>query len=61
VHLQQGQMVAEGKVMTGIRYRAAIERNRAHEDSASVIPIRKPSQSERTGEWRSDAAWVRVS
>ena len=58
VRLEAGEIEAQSKVMTGIRYCAAIERNRSHEIGARVIPIRKPPQSERPGAWKSEAAWA---
>ena len=57
VRLEAGNMEAQNKVMTGIRYRAAIERSRSEERSARVIPIRKPPQTERPGQWMSHARW----
>ena len=57
VRLETGVMQAQNKVMTGIRYRAAIERSRSEERSARVIPIRKPPQPQRPGQWTSHAAW----
>ena len=58
VRLQSGTMEVESRVMTGIRYRAAIERSRSHEREARVIPIRKPPRSERPGEWTSKTSWA---
>lgn len=57
VSLQAGSMEAQGKVMTGIRYRAEMERSRSNESASRVIPIRKPPQPERPGQWTSKAAW----
>jgi recombination protein RecA len=61
VRLDSGCMEAQGNVMTGIRYRAAVERSRSNESAARVVPIRKPPQSDRCGlqpgRWRSNAAW----
>jgi recombination protein RecA len=57
VRLQTGSMEAESKVMTGIRYQAATERSRSHEN---VVPIRKPPQSERSGEWKSEVSWAQA-
>lgn len=51
VSLQAGAMEAQGKVMTGIRYRAALERSRSSENTARVVPIRKPPQPERPAQW----------
>jgi recombination protein RecA len=55
--LQSGGMEAQGHVMTGIHYSAVLERSRSNESAPRVIPIRKPPQSERPGEWTSKAAW----
>ena len=65
VRLQAGDMEAQSKVMTGIRYQIATERSRSNESVARVIPIRKPPQSDRhgfeqPGQWTSAAAWGRV-
>jgi recombination protein RecA len=59
VRLDPGSMEAEGLVMTGIRYHATTERSRSRE-SDRVVPIRKPPQSERPGQWKSEAAWARM-
>jgi recombination protein RecA len=56
VRLEAGSFAAEGKVMTGVGYRGATERSRTQD--ARIVPIRKPPQSERPGQWRSSAAWV---
>ena len=58
VRLAQGEMQAENRVMTGMLYRAAIERGRMREEEARVVPIRKPPQSQRPGSWKSEAAWA---
>jgi len=58
VRMEAGSMEAEGKVMTGIRYRAEVERQRLQQRETNVVPIRKPPQSERPGQWRGDAAWA---
>ena len=61
VRLETGEMEAQSKVMSGVRYCAATERNRSYESTARVIPIRKPPQSEhpdRPGQWKSEASWV---
>jgi recombination protein RecA len=58
VRMEAGSMEAEGKVMTGIRYHAEVERHRFQQREANVVPIRKPPQSERPGQWRGDTAWA---
>jgi len=58
VRMEAGSMEAEGKVMTGIRYRAEVERQRVQQREANVVSIRKPPQSERPGQWRGNAAWT---
>ncbi|WP_263376125.1 RecA family protein [Granulicella aggregans] len=57
VRLETGAMEAQSRVMTGIRYRAAIERSRSEERADRVVSIRKPPQPERPGQWASHAAW----
>lgn len=58
VRLEAGSMEADGNVMTGIRYCAAMERSRQHESAARVVSIRKPPQSEKPGAWKSGVAWA---
>ena len=60
VRLETGTMEAESKVMTGIGYRAGVERNRSAEERTRVVSIRKPPQPERAGVWRSEAAWAQA-
>ena len=60
VRMAAGSMEAQHKVMTGIQYRATTERIRSQERDSHVVPIRKPPQSERPGEWRSEAAWAQT-
>jgi recombination protein RecA len=60
VRLEPGSMEAENRVMTGIRYHATTERSRSREDAPRVVSIRKPPQSERPGQWKSEAAWARM-
>lgn len=58
VRLQPGVMESQSKVMTGIHYCGAIERSRSMEREGCVVPIRKPPQPERPGEWTSEASWT---
>ena len=58
VRLHTGTIQAQGNVMTGIRYRAAIERSRSHEREDRVVPIRKPPQSVRPAEVFREASWA---
>ena len=51
-----GRIEAAGPVMTAIRYRAEIERERSIPPT-NLIPIRKPPQSER-GQWKARASWA---
>ena len=60
VGMETGTMEAQSKVMTGIRYRAATERSRFHEQDGRVLPLRKSPQSERLGEWKREAAWAQM-
>ncbi len=60
VRLHTGSMEAQSKVMTGIRYRAETERSRSGESRGRIVPIRKPPQSERPGEWRSEVSWAQA-
>lgn len=58
VRLRPGVMESQSKVMTGIHYCGAIERSRSMEREERVVPIRKPPQPERPGEWTSEASWT---
>ncbi len=58
VRLHTGTIQAQGTVMTGIRYRSAIERNRSYELEDRVVPIRKPPQSVRPAEGFREASWA---
>lgn len=60
VRMETGTMEAERKVMTGIRYRAVAERSRTQERDARVVSIRKPPQSVKPGQWKSEAAWAQA-
>jgi recombination protein RecA len=57
LRMETGSMKTENKVMTGMRYRASIERSRSCEDKR-FVSIRKTPRSE-TGQWTSGAAWAR--
>jgi recombination protein RecA len=59
VRMQPGSLEADSTVMTGIRYRAEVERGpaRQHAPPDKLVPIRKPPQSER-GRWKGRAAWA---
>jgi recombination protein RecA len=58
VRMSAGRIEAQNKVMTGIAYRAEGERQR-FQSRDNVVSIRKPPQSERTGQWRGEAAWAK--
>jgi recombination protein RecA len=61
LRLQTGSMDAQStKLMTSINYCATRERSRFHENNATVISIRKPAQSERPGQWQSEASWAQA-
>jgi len=60
VRLQTGNIEAQSKVMTGIRYCAATERSRVSERGGRVVSIRKPPQAERPGEWKSEVSWAQA-
>jgi recombination protein RecA len=58
LRLQPARMEAQNKVMTGVLYRAELERSRFSESHSHVVPIRKPPQPEHPGQWRSEAVWA---
>ena len=60
VRMQTGIMAADNTVMSGMLYRAAVERSRSHAEADRVVPIRKPPQADRTGQWKSEAAWAQA-
>jgi recombination protein RecA len=58
MRLQPATLEADGSVVTGVRFQAEAERSRFVQHQASVVPIRKPPQSERAGCWKSEAVWA---
>ncbi|SNS24272.1 recombination protein RecA [Granulicella rosea] len=60
VRMENGQMVAENTIMTGIRYSGMTERTRHHGSPERVVSIRKPPQPERPGTWTSEAPWAQA-
>jgi recombination protein RecA len=60
VRLQPGSFEAQSRVVTGVRYQGVAERSRSQESISRVVSIRKPPQTARRGEWRSEAAWAQV-
>ena len=57
LRMTTGSMKSENRVMTGISYCVAVERNRRQDEPARVVPIRKPPQAD-SGRWTSEAAWA---
>jgi recombination protein RecA len=55
-HLETGRLVSDGRVMTGVRYEAAVERSRV--PMGQIVSMRKPPRAERPGQWMSQAAWM---
>ena len=59
VRLRAGSMQRANGVLTGISFAAEMERERSRSGSTSnVIPMRKPPQRERHGQWSAQAAWA---
>ena len=48
----------EATVFTGIEHRVEIERRRFAATETNVIPLRKPPQSVRAAQWRSQSTWA---
>lgn len=48
----------ESTVFTGIDYTVEVERRRFTQNSANVIPLRKPPQRENAANWRSQSPWA---
>ncbi|MGI4826797.1 MAG: hypothetical protein ACRYFU_01180 [Janthinobacterium lividum] len=57
LRLESGQFQAQGNVLTGITYRAELERQRFVQAASNVISIRKPVQRE-PGQWKGCATWA---
>ncbi|MES2391221.1 MAG: ATPase domain-containing protein [Acidobacteriota bacterium] len=57
LRMSSGIVEASGPVMTGVAWRAEIERNR-NESAAKVILIRKPPQNEKAAAWTSSPSWM---
>ena len=68
VRMEPGAMEAEGNVLTGLRFRAEIERQRFEHVESKLVSFRKPPQrvdaaklqelGELPGTWRGRAAWA---
>jgi recombination protein RecA len=58
VRLAPGTLESESKVMTAIRFHATTERTRSQ--TSQVLPIRKPPQSVRPGQWKSETPWAQT-
>ena len=59
LRLDAGRTEAQGAVLTGISYRAALERQRFGSAAMSnVVSIRKPVQRELSASWKGSAAWA---
>lgn len=57
LRLDSGHLQACGNVLTGITYRAAMERQRFVQAASNVISIRKPVGRE-PGQWKGQATWA---
>ena len=60
VRMEPGSLEADGKVMTGVQYHAAVERKRFAPSENKLVSTRRPPSSERAGRWRSEAVWARA-
>jgi recombination protein RecA len=60
VRMKAGCMESDKTVMTGIRYAGIVERTHKRHDPERVVSIRKPTQSEKAGTWRSEAVWAQA-
>lgn len=58
LRLGTGRLEVQGAVLTGITYRAVMERRRFEQVANKVVSIRKPMQREAPGEWKGQAAWA---
>ncbi len=56
VRMHPGQFESQGNVLTAITFHAELERQRF--PALNVVPIRKPPQSQRPGQWKGSTAWA---
>ncbi len=57
VRMHPGHFESEGNVLTAITFHAELERQRFPALS-NIVPIRKPPQSQRPGQWKGSTAWA---
>jgi recombination protein RecA len=58
VRMQPGEIEVEGNVLTGIAYRAELDRQRFASTQDKVVSIRKLPQSVRAGAWTGRSVWA---
>lgn len=58
MRLKPGHVQAEGGVLTDILYLSEVERVRFQYPESNVLPLRKPPQPVRPGQWKGRAAWA---
>jgi hypothetical protein len=59
LRLQPGRAISdEATVFSGIEHRIEVARHRFTQETANVIPLRKPSQSANVASWESRVTWA---
>ena len=58
LRLGAGRVEAQGAVLTGISFHAALERQRFVQAASNVVSIRRPVQREPSAGWKGSAAWA---
>ncbi len=56
VRMHPGHFESQGNVLTAITFHAELERQRF--PALNIVPIRKPPQSQRPGQWKGSTAWA---
>jgi recombination protein RecA len=58
VRMSMGHVEADGNVLSGLSFKAEIERQRFSEQPGNVVSIRKPPQSAQAGTWKARMTWA---
>lgn len=59
VHMHRGTLRTDANVMSGIEYRAEVERQRFVQPDSNVVALRKPVQREQGTQWIGRMAWAK--
>lgn len=58
MRMSMGDVEADGNVLSGLSFKAEIERQRFSEQPLTVVPIRKPPQREQADAWKGRMSWA---